>query len=137
MIHILDVSVRSVAYPELYRDTIFTIIVYPDVYHDTVFLGGVFPCLLCGCTRASLCPPVCVGAPDKHVVSRCFLSRVTVESVHCRNESIGRHAVSRVVQRTLGKFAALSVGVDSLSRVIDQVRNLEFSVVCARTSLVV
>ena len=27
--------------------------------------------------------------------------------------------MSRVVQRTLGKYAALSVGVDSLSRVID------------------
>ena len=35
--------------------------------------------------------------------------------------------MSRVVQRTLGKYAALSVGVDSLSRVIDQGGNLEFS----------
>ena len=35
--------------------------------------------------------------------------------------------MSRVVERTLGKHAALSVGVDSLSRVFDQVGNLEFS----------
>ena len=35
--------------------------------------------------------------------------------------------MSRVVQRTLGKHAGLSVGVDSTSRVIDQVGNLEFS----------
>ena len=40
--------------------------------------------------------------------------------------------MSRVVQRTLGKYAALSVGVDQvgnfvLSRVADQVGNLEFS----------
>ena len=40
--------------------------------------------------------------------------------------------MSRVVQRTLGKYAAPSVGVDQvgnvvLSRVADQVGNLEFS----------
>ena len=69
MNHILDVTCRSQAYseifrdtifmiilhPEMHRDTVFTIIVYPDMYDDTVFIGGVFPCLLCGCTRASLC----------------------------------------------------------------------------------
>ena len=32
---------------------------------------------------------------------------------NCRNESIGRHPVSRVEQRTLGKYAALS-GVDQV-----------------------
>ena len=42
-------------HPEMYRDRVFTIIVYPDMYYDTVFIGGVIPCLLCGCTRASLC----------------------------------------------------------------------------------
>ena len=30
-------------------------IVYPEMYRDTVFTSGVFPCLLCVCTRASLC----------------------------------------------------------------------------------
>ena len=35
--------------------------------------------------------------------------------------------MSLVVQRILGKYAALSVGVDSLSRVIDQVGSLDFS----------
>ena len=35
-------------------------------------------------------------------LSDVFISRFTVESVQCRNESIGRHPVSRVVQRTLG-----------------------------------
>ena len=44
-----------ILHPEMYRDTVCTIVVYPDMYHDTVFIGGVFPCLLCGCTRASLC----------------------------------------------------------------------------------
>ena len=50
-----DTVFTIIAYPELYHDTIFTIVVYPDMYHDTVFIGGVFPWLLCGCTRASLC----------------------------------------------------------------------------------
>ena len=53
----------------MYRDTTFKIVVYPDMYHDTVFIGGVFSCLLCGCTRASLCLLSVLGAPDKHVVS--------------------------------------------------------------------
>ena len=44
-----------IVHPEMYRDTVFTIIVYPVVYHDTVFIGDIYPCLLCGCTRASLC----------------------------------------------------------------------------------
>ena len=40
--------------------------------------------------------------------------------------------MSRVAQRTLGKYAALSVGVDQVgtwlfSLVVDQVGNLEFS----------
>ena len=47
-------------------------------------------------------------------LSHCFISRFTVESVQCRNESNGRHPVSRVVQRILGKYAALSVGVDQV-----------------------
>ena len=54
-------------------------------------------------------------SPD--AFSQDLLSKVFNEE----NESIGRHPVSRVVQRTLGTYAALSVGVDSTSRVIDQV----------------
>ena len=117
-----------IVYPEMYRDMIFMIEIYPDMYHDTVSLSVSSPlsCALCfcGCTRASL---VLFCSFEHTCVSGCFLSRFTVESVHCRNESIGNHPVSRVVPRTLGKYAALSVGVDTLSRVIDQVGNLEFS----------
>ena len=83
--------------------------------------------------------PFCVG-PDKHVVSRSFLSRFTVvkcsmqKRVNWKSDSIGR-PVSRVVQRTLGKDASLSVGVD-------QVGNLVISpggtlVLCIWISLVV
>ena len=43
-------------------------------------------------------------SPD--AFSQDLLSKVFNEE----NESIGRHPVSRVVQRTLGKYAALSVG---------------------------
>ena len=71
--------------------------------------------------------PCCFGLPNTRV-SQCFLSRFTVASVHCRNESIGRRPVSRVVQRTLEKYVALSVGVDSLSRVINQIGNLKLYV---------
>ena len=85
----------------------------------------VFPALCVSAVARAL--PWCCSGLSKTRLSRCFLSRLTVESVHCRNESIGRHPVSRVVQRTLGNYAALSVGVDSLFRVIDQVGNLEFS----------
>ena len=54
------------------------------------------------------------GLSNTRVSPDVFISRFTVESVQCRNESIGRHPVSRVVQRTLGKYAALSVGVDQV-----------------------
>ena len=62
-------------HPELYRDTVFTIIVHPDMDHDTVFIGVVFPC---SAVARALLYPVCVGAPDTRVVSRCFLSRFIV-----------------------------------------------------------
>ena len=121
-------SIHDFVYAKMYRDTIFMVEIYPDMYHDTVSLSvsSRLSCAqcFCGCTRASL---VLFWFLEHTCLSRCFLSRFTVESVRCRNESIGRHPVSRVVQLTLGKYAALSVGVDSLSRVIDQVGNLEFS----------
>ena len=61
---------------------------------------SVFFCVLCfcGCTRASC---VLFGHSNTRVSPDAFISRFTVESVQCGNESIGRHPVSRVVQRTL------------------------------------
>ena len=35
--HILDVSCRSPAYPEMYRDTMFAISVCPELYWDAIF----------------------------------------------------------------------------------------------------
>ena len=59
-------------------------------------------------------------------------SQGSLSKVYNVETTIGRHPVSRVVQRTLGKYAALSVGVDQVenlvvSLVADQVGNLEFS----------
>ena len=51
-------------------------------------------------------------------VSPDAFSQDSLSKVQCRNESIGRHPVPRVVQRTLGKSSFLSVGVDSLFRVL-------------------
>ena len=142
MIHTLEVSYLScthpvmyrdavftiIVYPEMYRDTIFTIEIYPDMYHDTVSLSvsSCWSCVLCFCGCHARFLGV-VWSFEHTCLSRCFLSRFTVETVQCRKESIGKHPVSRVVQRTLGKYAALSVGVDSPSRVIDQVGNLVLS----------
>ena len=82
---------------------------YPDMYHDTVSLAvsSRFPAFLCfcGCTRASF---MLFGHSNTRVSPDVFISRFTVESVQSRNESIGRHLVSRVVQRTLGKYTSLS-----------------------------
>ena len=128
-----DTVFTFIVYPEMCRDMTFTIEIYPDMYHDTVSIAmsSRSSCVLwfCGCKRASL---VLFWSFEHTCLSRCFIPRFTVESVHCRSESIGRHPVSRVVQRTLGKYAALSVGVDQvgnlvLSLVADQVRHLQFS----------
>ena len=84
-----------ILYLEMYRDAIFMIEIYPDMYHDTVSLSvsSRFSCVLCfcGCTRASL---VLFGLSNTRVSPDAFFSRFTVESVQCRNESIGRHPVS-------------------------------------------
>ena len=123
-----DTVFTIIVYQEMYRNTIFMIEIYPDMYHDTVSLTVSFrlSCVqcFCGCTRVSL---VLFWSFEHTCLSRCSLSRFNVHSVQGRNESIGRHPVSRVVQRTLGKYAAICVCVDTLSRVIDQVGNLEFS----------
>ena len=75
---------------------------------------------------------VLCGLSNTRVSPDVFISRFTIECVQSRSESLGRHPVSRVVQSTLGKYAALSVGVDQvgnlvLSVVADHVGNLEFS----------
>ena len=127
MIHTLEVSCRSLTYPELYRDTVFTFIVYPEMYRDTVFTIVILICITI--LYRSWCLPVFlrsvflllharflgfVWSFQHTCLSRCFIVRFTVESVQCRNESIGRHPMSRVVQRTLGKYGALSVGVEQV-----------------------
>ena len=114
-----DAILTTIVYPEMYRDTIFTIEICPDMYHDTVSLAVssrffCVPCF-CVCTRASF---VFVWSFEHTCLSRWFISRFIDESVQCRNESIGRHLVSRVVQRTLGKYAALSVGVDQVGNLV-------------------
>ena len=76
--------------------------IYPDMYHGTVSLSvpsrfvlrSVFLRLH---ARFSV-SLVCVGDPDTSVFHEVFISRFTVKSVQCRNESIGRHPV---LQRTL------------------------------------
>ena len=110
----------------VYRDTIFTIIVYPesieirysrlrsilDMYHDVVSLAvsSRFSCVLCfcGCTRASC---MLFGHSNPRV-SPDVSSQGSLSKVYNVETTIGRHPVSRVVQRTLGKYAALSVGVE-------------------------
>ena len=62
---------------------------------------------------------VCVGDPDTSVFHEVLSQDSQSKVFQCRNESIGRHPVSRVVQRTLEST--------KLSCVIDQVGNLEFS----------
>ena len=86
--------------------------IYLDMCHDTVSLSvssrfvlrSVF-LRLHAHFSVSL---VCVGDPD---------TSVFVESVQCRNESIGRHPVSRVVQRTL-ESTQLSLLVSTLLPVL-------------------
>ena len=90
----------------MYRDTIFMTEIYPDMYHDTVSLSvsSRLSCVLCfcGCKRASL---VLFGLSNTRVSPDVFSQDSLSKSVQCRNESIGRHPLSRVVQRTLGKYA--------------------------------
>ena len=127
-----DTPFTIIVYPEMYRYTVFTIVIYPE-RNDTVSLAvsSRFFCVLCffGCTRASF---LLVGhsntrvSPD--VPSQGSLSKVSNEET----SQLAGILLSRVVQRTLGKYAALSVGVDQvgnlvLSRVADQVGNLDFS----------
>ena len=102
-----------IVYPEMYRNTVFTIKIYLPVFLRSVFL-------LLHARFLGL-----VWSFEHTCLSRCCTSRFTVESFQSRSESIGRHTVSRVVQRTLGKYAALSVGVD-------QVGNWLFSLLSTR-----
>ena len=94
---------------------------YPDMYQDILSLSvssrfvlrSVFLRLH---ARFSV-SLVCVGDPDTSVFSPSFISRFTVDSAQCRNESIGRHPVSRVVQRTL-ESTQLSLLVSTLLPVL-------------------
>ena len=85
---------------------------------DTVFIGGVFPCscvlCFCGCTRASPC--LFWSFEHTHVSLPMFHLKV-----HCRKGPMQKRVnwkASRVMSR-LGNLP--------LSRVADQVGNLEFS----------
>ena len=103
-----------IVYLEMYRDT-FMIEIYPEMYHHTVSLSVSSRFVLRSVFLRLHARFLGVVWSFEHTcLSRCFLPRFTVESVQCRNESIRRHPVSRVVQRTLGKYAALAVGVDQV-----------------------
>ena len=71
----------TTVHPEMYQDTVFTIIFYPDMYHDTVFMDGVFPC--CSAVACTLlcvsCLCWCSGQ------TRCF-PKFSLE-IHCRKVS--------------------------------------------------
>ena len=114
-----DTIFTIVVYPEMYRDTIFTIDIYPDMYHDTVSFVVSSRLCFCGCTHTSL---VLFGLSNTRVSPDGSYQDSLSKVLSCRNESIGRHLVSRVVQRTLGKYAAVPDGVD-------QVGNLTLSLV--------
>ena len=92
MTHTLEVSCRSltypdrvtaftiIVYPEMYRDTVFTIIViYPDMYHDTVSL-----------MVSSRFPASCVSAVARALPCVCLVTRTHVSltmfhlKFHCR-----------------------------------------------------
>ena len=104
-----DTVFTIIVYPEMYRDMIFMIEIYPDMYHDTVTLCVRLGVVLVFRTHVSL--PM---LPLKIHCRKCS---------QCRNESIGRP--SRVTSATAYSWEVRSSL--SLSRVIDQVGNLEFS----------
>ena len=89
------------------------IVICLAMYLDTMSLSvsSRFFCVLCSCCCTRFLGVVWYF--ENTCLSRCFVSRFNVESVQCRNESIGRHPVSRLVQRTLGEYAALSLLVST------------------------
>ena len=131
---ILDVSCRSLTYPVLCRDAVFTIIVHSDMYQDTVFIGVVFPCS--AVARALLCFS-CLCRCSRHT---CYLPKFSLE-IHCRK--VSNAEASQLKERVTWKaFRAASgaayvcevriSGVADqvgtwLSGVADQVGNLELS----------
>ena len=104
----------------MYRDTIFMIEIYPDMYHDTVSLsvssGFVLRSAFLRLHARFSVSLVCVGDPHTSVFHE-VSPQDSVKSVQCRNESIGRHPVSRVVQRTL-ESTQLSLLVPTLLPVL-------------------
>ena len=157
MIHILDVSCRSVAYPERYRDTVFTTIVYPELFRDTVFAMIVFLDMYhdtASIVVSFRVPASCVSAVARALPCVCVVIRTHVSlpmfhlEVHCRKCPMQKRAnwkASRVTSGTAYSCEVrgsggvdqvgnldLSVGVDqvwnvALSRVVNQVGNLELS----------
>ena len=132
MIQTLEVSCRSQTYPELYRDTVFTIDIYPDMYHDTVSL-----------VVSSRVPSFCVSAVARASLCLVFLTRVSLPMFHlkvrCRKCPMQKRVNWKASRVTSGTAYSCdvrsSVGVDqvgnlALSRVAEQVGNLEFS--CCR-----
>ena len=130
MTHTLEVSCRSLTYPEMCRDTVFTIIVHPEMCRDTVFtIAVIFPDMyhdtVSLVVSSPFFPAFCVSAVARALPCVCLVIRTHVSlpmfhlKVHCRKcpsnvetsllEGIPCH---EVVQRTLGKYAALSGGVD-------------------------
>ena len=86
---------------------------------------------------SSRVPAFCVSAVARALLLVCFgrsNTRACPDVTSQGSLSTGRHPVSRVVQRTLAKYASLPVGVDQvgnvvLSRVFNQVGNLALSLV--------
>ena len=125
MVHTLEVSCRFLTYPEMYRDTVFTINIYPDMYHGIVSL-----------VVSSRVPAFCFS-----VVARAFLlvvwsfehtclSRRLYLKIHCRKCPMQKRVnwkASRVTSGTANSGEVRSsVGVDqvgnlALSCVMDQI----------------
>ena len=132
----------------MYRDTVFTIIVYPEVYRDTIFMIEICPdmchdtvslsvssrlsfCVLCFCccTRASL---VLFGLSNTRVSPDAFsqdsLSEVfNVETSQLEGISCHEWYTVLLGSTQLSLLVSTRWEPGSLSRVVDQVGNLEFS----------
>ena len=141
MIHILDVSCRSVAYPERYRDTVFTTIVYPELYRDTVFAMIVFLDMYhdtASIVVSFRVPASCVSAVARALPCVCVVIRTHVSlpmfhlEVHCRKCPMQKRATWKASRVTSG--TAYSCEVRG-SGGVDQVGNLDLSVCWCRPGL--
>ena len=76
-----DTMFTIIVYPEMHRDTVFTIVIYLDMYHDTtsfVVSSRFSPFSVPAVARAL---PWCCLVFRHKCLSRCLISRFTVESV--------------------------------------------------------